>query len=131
MDKGTVQAAAQPWAQEPNRFVTSLGDHSAPEAYIRAFDGAMDVLVAYAGSVEFIPQLGLALAFSSTERREDTSYRRVMKKYTRSVVFEDLQIHLLLVRDDGSVEVIPPGKVNAFLGDLNRYIQRKLDGQDK
>ena len=130
MKKEEVQAAAQAWAEQPGRFVTGLGDHPEPDAYIRAFDGAMDVLVAYAGSVEEMPQLGLALAFSSAERGEDTSYRQVMKKYTRSVVFEDLQIHLLLARDDGSVEDIPPGEVNLFLIDLNRYIHRKLNERE-
>jgi len=45
-----------------------------------------------------------------------------LKKYSNSIVFTDLNIHLLLVRDDCSVEHLTPEAVNPFLRNLNRYL---------
>lgn len=128
MDTPAVLAAVASWAGKPNRFVAARGDQPQPPDYIRAFDAAMDELIAHAGASAQPPVLGLALAFSSTERGAEASFRRVLKKYTRSVVFADLGVHLLLVRDDGFVWEIPPAQVNAFLANLNQFIAvRKSD----
>ena len=126
MDQGLVKRIARAWLQEKERYLTACGDYPRPEDYILRFDAAMDELISYSQTAPGFPQLGLAVAFSSTERRSDHSYRRVLKKYTRSIVFADLHIHLLLVREDQSLEVIMPGEVNAFLKNLNPYIQAKL-----
>ncbi len=124
MDTEAVQAAVARWAARPNHFVAARGDQPQPPDYIRAFDAAMDELIEHAGGSATPPVLGLALAFSSTERGLEASYRRPLKKYTRSVVFTDLNITLLLVKDDGFVWEIPPEQVGAFLGNLNQFVQR-------
>jgi hypothetical protein len=132
VDTDAVLQAVGGWAARPNRFVAGRGDQPQPPDYIRAFDAAMDELIAHAGAAAEPPVLGLALAFGSTERGEEASFRRVLKKYTRSVVFTDQNIHLLLVKDDGFVWEIPPEQVNAFLANLNQYIaQRKEDFRDE
>lgn len=124
MDTEAVQAAVASWAARPNHFVAARGDQPQPPDYIRAFDAAMDELIEHAGGSAAPPVLGLALAFGSTERGLEASYRRPLKKYTRSVVFTDLNITLLLVKDDGFVWEIPPEQVGAFLGNLNQFVQR-------
>jgi hypothetical protein len=67
-------------------------------------------------------QLGIALGFASTAGGEETSYRRALKKYSNSVVFEDLELSLFLVQDPQRVIVLRPAEVNAFLRDLNTWI---------
>ena len=121
--KEIVRAAVKVWAERPDWYVYSLGDWPTPDDYIRAFAVAMDVLVAYSQGTEGDKQLGLGLAFASTEAGAACSYRRVLKKYSRSPIFADLQIHLLLVLEDDSVMHLLPEQVNPFLIDLNRYIK--------
>lgn len=95
--------------------------------YLLAFERSMQALVeaAAAGDGE---RLGLALDLASTERGVPASYRRALKKYSNSIVFEDLGISLLLARADGSLLALAPGEAKAFLRDLNRWIaaQRKI-----
>lgn len=134
MDTTAVLEAVAAWAARPNHFVAGRGDQPQPPDYIRAFDSAMDELIEHAGGSAQPPALGLALAFSSTERGEEASYRRPLKKYTRSVVFTDLNITLLLVKDDGFVWEIPPAQAGAFLANLNQFVRRRkqdLGGEDE
>jgi hypothetical protein len=102
----------------PNEFARGKLDM----AYLKQFEAAMGLLVDTQAKSDSPLKLGLALAFNSTQRGETRSYRRALKKYTSSVVFTDLNIHLLFVRDDASVEVLPPEAINPFLRDLNRWI---------
>ena len=55
-------------------------------------------------------------------RKDRLSYRSALKKFSNSIVFSDLGINLMLVKDDHSVELLEPDEVNGFLMDLNRYI---------
>ncbi|MDH5506413.1 MAG: hypothetical protein OEZ02_04265 [Anaerolineae bacterium] len=113
-----AQRAAEEWQ------VALHGDQTAPMDYLRAFEAGMSQLVA-ASQVEGAPTgaLALAVAFGSTQRGESLSYRRALKKYTSSTVFADLNIHLLLVGDDQTVQPIPPDEVNAFLRGLDGYVR--------
>jgi len=43
------------------------------------------------------------------------SYRLILKKYSKSIIFEMLNIHLILIRDDESVEIISPKNIIKFL----------------
>lgn len=122
MDKDAVMKAVGEWVEGGDWFVAGRGDQPEPDDYILAFEETMGELVEHAGGDAPKEKLGLALAFSSTNRGEDASYRRAMKKYTNSTVFVDLNIHLLLVRDDDSVLYISAERVNEFLEDLNSYV---------
>lgn len=127
MDAKKVLDAVSVWSGKPDWFVVGDGDQPNDDDYIRSFDSLMDNVVAHARKEEERNKtnLGIALAFSSAERGDNRSYRQILKKYSRSVVFNDLQIHLLLVREDGSVEMIVPIEVNDFLKNLNSYILSK------
>lgn len=123
-----VRTAVEKWAGSEDWYLIACEDQPEPDEYIWAFEDAMGTLVSYSGSDTAKPNLALALPFGSTLRGEDNSYRRVLKKYTRSTVFIDLNISLMLVQDDGSVMDISAEKVNAFLEDLNPYIARAKMG---
>ena len=86
----------------------------------------MDRLIAHAQSDNPAPNLALALSFDSSEKGEKKSFRKVLKKYTRSTVFSDLRISLILVRENEDAEMILPDHVNPFLEDLNLYITNKI-----
>lgn len=60
----------------------------------------------------------IGIPFSRTERLEKFSYRLILPKYSKSLVFEKLNIHLILIRDDKSVEIIKPDELRNFLGNL-------------
>lgn len=125
MDAQKVLDAVSVWSSKPNWFIVGDGDHPKSDDYIRSFDSLMDNMVAHARSDQKNTYLGIAIAFSSAEKGDKRSYRQILKKYTRSVVFTDLQIHLLLVREDGTAEMIVPIEVNNFLDNLNAYIISK------
>lgn len=67
----------------------------------------------------------ICIPFSKTERGERLSYRLILKKYSKSIAFELLNIHLILVRDDESVEVINPNNVRSFFVNINTEIRYK------
>lgn len=96
-------------------------DNADAAGYLLAFERGMQALIEAAAS-DASHQLGLALAFGSTESRQPISYRRALKKYSNSIVFEDLGIHLLLARSEKRVMMLPPGEVSAFLHKLDRWI---------
>ena len=122
MKAEAVYAAAQDWANAaPNRRVIAIGAQSGPEDHIRAFEAGMDQLMAVAVDEPGV-SLALALPFDAVERGEANSYRRALKKYTRSVVFENIQLWLLLVRAGLPVEPVAPHEVNAFLAGLNAHV---------
>lgn len=104
-------------------------DQDAPDDCLHQFESGMDELIA--GQSESYPDtnFGYAISFTSTENGDTTSYRRPLKKYSKSIVFDDLNIHLFLARDNGTVEVIALEQANTFLGDLNQYIARKQAGK--
>lgn len=111
------------WGSDAEWYVVLRGDMNKAFDYVRAFDEAMDAVISTDQAVTDLPRkLAVAVAFSSTLRGGAHSYGKAIKKYTNSAVFTDLAIHLLLVKDDLSVEVVLPEEVPPFLRDLNRYI---------
>lgn len=88
--------------------------------YLGAFEAAMQQVIEARQQADL--QLGVALAFASTAAGEDASYRRALKKYSNSVVFEDLGLSLFLVQGPQQLVVLRPADVNAFLRDLNTWI---------
>jgi hypothetical protein len=104
------------------RWTLALCPDAADAAgYLLAFERGMQALIEAAAS-DASHQLGMALAFGSTECRQPISYRRALKKYSNSIVFEDLGIHLLLARSEKRVMMLPPEEVTAFLQGLDRWI---------
>lgn len=103
-------------------LISICEDKGAPQEYLYSFDAAMDALIREQASTAASVKLAAAVAFASTMRKDDLSYRKALKKYSRSIIFPDLGIHLLLLHAHGGLEVITPEKVNAFLQNLNRHI---------
>lgn len=102
-------------------------DHPDALAYLGGFEAAMQQIIDAAQLQRVDLHLGIALDFVSTADGQDRSYRRALKKYSNSIVFEDLGLSLFLVRGAHEVLALAPQDVNAFLRDLNRFIadQRK------
>lgn len=67
----------------------------------------------------------ICIPFSRTEQGAKFSYRLILKKYSKSLVFEVLNIYIILVRDDESVEVIPPKDVRALLRNIEPKIRAR------
>jgi hypothetical protein len=91
--------------------------------FLKTFDAAMQTLIdARHLSIEDREQLGLAVSFDGVLAGERPSYRRALKKYSNSIVFEDVGIALLLVSNAG-VEVVEPEGVNDYLRSLDERVR--------
>ncbi len=91
-------------------------------AYLGAFEAAMQKMVDLNQAPIPEVKLGLGIAFGSAAAGKHPSYRRALKKYSNSVVFEDLNLYLFLVDNDGEILELEPSGVNPFLRDLDRWI---------
>ena len=91
-------------------------------AYLGAFEAAMQKIVDAKQRGEKKLRLGLGIAFASTAQGKSLSYRRALKKYSNSIVFEDLGLHLFFVTGDQAVDVLDPQEINPFLRDLDKWI---------
>jgi hypothetical protein len=91
-------------------------------AFLGAFEAAMQRMIDTHQTLEPGLHLGIGLDFGSTAAGKHPSYRRALKKYSNSIVFEDLGLHLFLVQTDGAVMELQPSGVNLFLRDLDRWI---------
>lgn len=88
------------------------------------FDTGMGQILKSITTLNDETKYGICIPFSRTEKGEKLSYRLILKKYSSSIVFEVLNIHLLLVRDDESVEVILPNNIRKFLVSISSKIKR-------
>jgi hypothetical protein len=116
--EGSARRGPEHW------LVCAVGDCADEKQYLFDFDDCIDRLITTNARLGRDVRMGAALPFSSTENGRDLSYRRALKKYSNSIIFIDLDISLLLVRDDATVELVAPEGVNPFLRDLNRLIGR-------
>ena len=66
--------------------------------------------------------LGLGIAFGAAAAGQHPSYRPALKKYSNSIVFEDLGLSLFLVKSEGEILALAPAEVNPFLRGLDRWI---------
>lgn len=108
-------------AGEEQLDVALLPDQADERGYLAAFEAGMQAALD-ARQAQPGLRLCLALAFGSTAAGAPASYRRALKKYSNSVVFEDLELGLLLVLAPGDVIQLQPGEVNTFLRNLNRWL---------
>lgn len=93
-------------------------------AYLGTFEAAMQRLVD-AHRTQPALKLGLGLASASMAASQHPSYRRALKKYSNSIVFEDLGISLYLIKSEDDIVALAPAEVNAFLRDLDQWIAKK------
>ena len=101
--------------------IALCADQASEMGYLKAFESGMQALISHKQK-QSDAELALALSFESTLRGQMQSYRRALNKYSNSIVFEDLGIHLFLVRESGELEHFPPNLVNSFLAKLNAGI---------
>ncbi|MCK4232927.1 hypothetical protein KAX75_00740 [candidate division WOR-3 bacterium] len=107
-------------------IVEVKGDYDAhTEQYTVNFDTGMGQSLKSISKLDNETKYAICIPFSRTERGEKLSYRLILKKYSKSMVFEVLNIHIILVRDDESVEVIPPKDVQTFLRKIDPGIRAK------
>lgn len=93
-------------------------------AYLGAFEASMQRVVDARRQAPNLT-LGLGLAFASTAQGNRPSYRRALKKYSNSIVFEDLGLHLFLITGEKAIEVLSPEKINPFLRGLDEWIAER------
>jgi hypothetical protein len=107
--------------------IALLADQASGLDYLKAFEKGLQALISDKQHVSNTKEkrLALALAFDSTREGLTRSYRRALNKYSNSIIFEDLRIHLLLIQDNRDIEQYAPDQVNQFLRDLNSLIARK------
>ena len=106
-------------------LVEIKGDYDRSTAqYNVNFDTGMGQLLKSITRLDSRTKYAIGIPISRTEQGEKLSYRLILPKYSRSLVFEALNIHLLLVRDDRSVEIIAPDEVRSFLSSINPQIQK-------
>ncbi len=86
-------------------------------AATRSFDSAVGRVVRDARSAPAGRQFALCLRLPPAGERLQLHLVRALKKYSNSIVFEDLQLGLWLVFNPGYVEIIAPAAANAFLRD--------------
>jgi len=89
------------------------------------FDTGMGQLLKSITIIDDKTKYAICIPFSRTERGEKLSYRLILKKYSKSIIFEMLNIHLILIRDDESVEIISPKNIIKFLTSIDPKIKRR------
>jgi hypothetical protein len=105
--------------------LTLCPDRKEDMAYLGAFEAAMQLAIDARQKGGDSLKLGLGIAFASTAAGQSPSYRRALKKYSNSIVFEDLSLSLFLVKSEQAVDVLAPDEVNPFLRDLDSWIVRR------
>jgi len=102
-------------------IIEAKGDYDKnPRSYTHSFESAIAQLLKSMVKIGKRFHYAIAIPFSRTERHERFSYRLVLCKYTKSKFFEILNVHLILVRDDKTVEIISPKDVNRFLDSYSK-----------
>ena len=83
--------------------------------YNTNFDTGIGQILKSVDHLDAKTKYAICIPYSSTERGEKFSYRLILPKYSKTIMFEKLNIHLILVRNDRSVEIIEPLHVKDFL----------------
>jgi len=113
-------------------FIEAKGDYANSKSYITSFEVAIAQLLKSMVKVGKRFCYAIAISFSRTERHERLSYELILCKYTKSKFFEILNVHLILVQDDGTVKIKLPKEVNSFLESYSKKeIQKRLSRRFK
>jgi len=106
-------------------LVEVKGDYNKNTAqYNVNFDTALGQIIKSVMIADKEIKYGICIPFSRTERMENLSYRLILPKYRKTIAFERLNISLILVRDDESVQIIEPEQVTQF---LNKHFMHHLE----
>ena len=106
-------------------IVEIKGDYNNSTAqYNVNFDTGMGQILKSISTVIEGINYAICIPISSTEQGRKLSYRRILKKYSKSRVFELLNIHMILVGDDKSVEIIDPKDVTSFIDTIDPTIKK-------
>ena len=107
-------------------MIALLSEQASQVAHLKRFEAGMQQLIEQAQVIQGDAggRLALAIAFDSTLTGERNSYRRALKKYSNSIVFEDVGIHLLLISQRRGSELVKPNEVNVYLAELDEHIAR-------
>lgn len=129
MDEAQLRRLVEPIAAagQPEVVLALCPDQPDELSYLTTFEAAMQRLLD-ARRAQPDAALGLGVAFASAAQGRPLSYRRALKKYSRSIVFEDVGIHLFLALKEGEVIALSPSEVNPFLVELNRWIAARPAG---
>jgi len=96
------------------------GDYDKSTAqYNVNFDTGMGQILKSIIRIDNNTKYAICIPFSRTEHGERLSYRRILPKYQKSAIFEMLNLHLILVRDDESVEIVTPKEIKQFLSEID------------
>lgn len=96
-------------------------DHRDDPGYLRGFEEAMQKIIE-ARRADTGLALALGVAFASTAGGRRPSYVRSLKKYSNSIVFEDLQLSVLLVMKEKEIIELRPDQVNNFFRGLDTWV---------
>ena len=108
-------------------IVEVKGDYDRSTAqYNVNFDTGIGQLVKSISVVNENINYAICIPLSRTEQGRQLSYRLVLPKYSRSVAFEELNISLILVRDDKFVEIIKSKDVKNFLSTINPEPKQRI-----
>ena len=104
--------------------IVILGHSSTPNDHLRNFETAMQYLVEKRESNFIDHKLGMAINFNPMIERQNNSYRKALKKYSRSVVFAELAIQLFIYQGGKIIQQIDSTEINDFLIHLDRQIAK-------
>ncbi|MDA1330450.1 MAG: hypothetical protein DWG76_07730 [Chloroflexi bacterium] len=129
MDENELRQRIVDEFDSSEEFAASIAlcaDQSGDIEFLKSFEASMQALIeARQGSGRLSGNpLWIVLNFDRVLAGERLSYRRALKKYTNSIVFEDVGIGLMLVGVE-RVERIQPYEVNNFLRGLDEQIARQ------
>ena len=102
--------------------IVILGHSSTPNDHLINFEAAMQYLVEKRETIFFDYKLGIAINFNQLIEKQNNSYRKVLKKYSRSVIFADLTIQLFIYLDGKILKQIDSIEINEFLIHLDWQI---------
>ncbi len=102
-------------------IVEVKGDYDKNTAqYNVNFDTGIGQLIKSISLVNENINYAICIPFTRTEQHKHLSYRLILPKYSESIVFEKLNISLILVRDDRSIKIIKSKDVKNFLKTLKK-----------
>lgn len=111
--------------KEKEKWIIEVkGDYDRNSAqYNVNFDTGMGQILKSINTLNEKTNYAICIPFSRTKLGEKLSYRLILKKYSKSIIFEKLNIHIILVKDDETVDVINPKDIKAFLSSIDTKIR--------
>ena len=113
-------------SEQSSWYVEVNGDYDTdPAQYNTNFDTGIGLLVKGMTRLDNRTEYAIAILVDRTGRGENLSYRLALPKYSRTLAFGVLNIHLMLMHSDESVDVVEPAGVRAYLASVNPSIRAR------